>query len=576
MQVSKQREQLRCTEELVVEKGTEVTRLQAGVEMMHSWHQRARRAHELVADVSKLYAEVDISVTREVEVEIQAKDEHPDLVARVQLDEEKGELLSTLRQLESAQTKLAGILAQRTSRLQQELDAMESLLRFAKLDCDALTMNQEAVRNSLAVKTTFLFNIHSLPDEVLCQIFGLVVDEELHDRKSMMMDTNNRFSCLDIVDAPLRLGAVSHEWRRLVGSYPPVWRGIVVNFRGVVTHFAVLEARVKEQRQLRKIEYYLSRSHGVDLDILIYVSAGTYEQSFLSSIASLLQPRVVRQIIIRAQHLSVQTSLDHGGNHPTLSRFLAPLPTARLINITLWNQTGEHGATDSAFCPSPNWLGVCTSFTCFGLHPLLQAHGAPSVQHLSITRGLSKSAWNLAAILSGFPNLTHLEMDPTLKGPTSSLEMIAPPTPLTLKSLKHISTSVTGLDDLNKIANHLKLPSFRNLSLLNSPSSSHLAAPTWKAFICGPYSHRLTVLEIIQATDPFMDIHQLANLRTLKLHGSAVQVGLGTLASPDGELLPPILKHIYLYDSGASDQLVRKASELVKRPKRLIQIHQIS
>lgn len=575
MQVSKQREQLRCTEELVMEKETEVMRLQAGVEMMHSWLQRAQKARELVTDASRLYAEVDISVTQGLEVENRAQVEHPDLAARVQLGEEKGELLSTLRQLESAQTKLARILIQRTSRLQQELAAMESLSRFAKLDCEALTMNQEAVRNSLAAKSIFLYNIHSLPDEVLCQIFGLVVDEELQDRKNTMADTNNRVISLDIVDAPLRLGAVSHEWRRLVGSYPPVWRGIVVNFRGVVTNFGVLEAHLKEQRQLRQIEFYLSRSHGVDLDILIYVSAGTYEQSFLSSVASLLQPRLVRQIIIRAQHLSIQTSLDHEGNHPTLSRFLAPLPTARLINITLWNQTGEHGATDPAFCPSPNWLGGCKSFTCFGLHPLLPAHGAPSVQHLSITRGLSKSAWNLAATLSGFPNLTHLEVDPALKGHTSSLEMIAPPTPSTLKFLIHISTSVTGLDDLNKISNHLKLPSFRHLTLLNSPSS-HLVAPTWKAFICGPYSNGLTVLEIIQATDPFMDIHQLTVLRTLKLHGSAVQVFLGTLASPHGELLPPILKHIYLYDSGASDQLVRKAIELVKRPKRLIQIHPIS
>ena len=555
----------------------EVTRLQAGVDMMHSWFQRAQRAQELAMDVSSLYTEVDISVTQGLEVENRVQVEHPDLVARVQLGEEKGELLSTLRQLESAQTKLSEVLIQRTSRLQQELDAMESLSHFAKLDCDALTMNREAVRNSLAAKATFLYHIHSLPDKVLCQIFRLVVDEELHDRKNMMTDTNKRFSCLDMVDAPLRLGAVSHEWRRIVGSYPPVWRGIVVNFRGVATGLEVLDARIKEQRQLRQIEYYLSRSHGVDLDILIYVSAGTYEHSFLSSVASLVQPRVVREIIVRAQHLSLQSSLDHEGNHPTLGRLLAPLPTARLINITFWNQTGEQAATDPTFLPSPNWLGGCKSFTCFGLHPLLPSYGAPSVQHLSITRTSSKPAWNLAAILSGFPNITHLEIDPTLKGHVSSLEMTSPPTALTLKSLIHISTSVTGLDDLNKIANDLRLPSFRHLTLLNSPSSSHLAASTWEAFICGPHSHRLTVLEIIQATDPFMDIHQLAVLRTLKLHGSAVQVGLETLASPDGKLLPPILKDIYFYDSGVGEEVVRKAtSQLVKRSKGLIQIHPIS
>ena len=512
-----------------------------------------------------------------LEVETRAQVEHPDLVARVQLGEEEGELLSTLHQLESAQTKLAEILIRRTSRLQQELDAMESLLHFAKVDCDALTMNRDAVRNLLAAKATFLYHIHSLSDEVLCQIFSLVVDEELHNRKIMMTDPDKCFSFLDMVDAPLRLGAVSHAWRRIVSSYPPLWRGIVVNFQGATTTFGVLSAHSGEQRQLRQIEHYLSRSHGVDLDILIYVSASTYEHSFLSSVASLFQPRVVRQIIIRAQHFSLQSSLDHEGNHPTLSRFLAPLPTARIINIAAWNQTEEQGATNPTFFPSPNWLGGCESFTCVGLYPLLPAHGAPSVRHLSITSTSYKPAWNLAGILSGFPNLTHLEIDLTLKGHVSSLEMTSPSSPLTLKSLIHLTTSVTGLDDLNKIANDLKLPSLRHLTLLNSPSSSHPSVLTWEAFICGPHSPELTVLEIIHATGPLMDIHQLTLLHTLKLHGSAVQVGLETLASPDGKLLPPNLKDIYFYDSGIGDQVVREAtSQLIKRTKRVIQIHLIS
>ena len=559
-----------------MEKETEVTGLQAGSEMMHSWLQRAQKAQKLATDVSRLYSEVDISVTQELEVENRAQVEHPALVARVQLGEEGGELLSTLHQLESAQTKLAEILIRRTSRLQQELDGMESLLHFAKVDCDALTMNRDALRSSLAAKATFLYHIHSLSDEVLCQIFGLVVDEELHDRKNMMIDPNKRFSCLDMVDAPLRLGAVSHAWRRIVGSYPPLWRGIVVNFRGVTTTFGAPSAHLSEQRQLKQIEYYLSRSHGVDLDILIYVGAGTYEHSFLSSVASLFQPRVVRQIIIRAQHLSLQSSLDHEGNLPTLSRFVAPLPTARIINITPSDQTGEQETTDPTFFPSPNWLGGCESFTCVGLHPLLPAHGAPSVQHLSITRTSYKPAWNLAAILSGFPNLTHLEIDPTLKGHVSSLEMTSPSSPLTLKSLIHITTSVTGLDNLNKIANDLKLPSLRHLTLLNPPSS-HLFALTWGAFLCGPHAPKLTVLEIIHASDPLIDIHQLTLLHTLKLYGSAVQASLEALTSPDGKLLPPNLKDIYFYDSGTGDQVVRQAtSQLIKRTKRVIQIHPIS
>ena len=546
---------------------------------MHSWLQRAQKAQKLATDVSRLYSEVDISVAQELEVETRAQVEHPDLVKRVQLGEEKGELLSTLHQLESAQAKLADILIRRTSRLQQELDAVESLLHFAKVDCDALTMNRDAVRSSLAAKTTFLYHIHSLSDEVMCQIFSLVVDEELRDRKSMMTDANKCFSCLDMVDAPLRLGAVCHAWRRIAGSHPPLWRGIVVNFRGVAGASGILDphAHLREQRQLRQIEYYLSRSHGIDLDILIYVSAGTYDHSFLSSVASLFQPRVVRQIVIRAQHLSLQSSLDHEGNHPTLSRFVAPLPTARMINIMPWNQKGEQGATDPTLFLSPNWLSGCESFTCAGLHPLLPAHGAPSAQHLSITRASYKPAWNLGGILSGFPNLIHLEIDPTLKGHISSLGMTSPPSPLTLKSLIHITTSVTGLDDLNKLANDLRLPSFRHLTLFNPPSSSHISALTWGAFICGPHSPTLTVLEIIHATESLMDIHQLTFLHTLKLHGSAVQVGLKSLTSPDGKLLPPNLKDIYFYDSGVDEKVVREAtSQLIKRSKRVIQIHPIS
>ena len=561
-----------------MEKGTEVTGLQAGVELLHSWLQTARSAQKLATELSRLYTEVDTSVVRELAVENQAQVEHSDLAARVQMGEEKGELLSTLSNLGSAQTKLAGILIQRTCRLQQELCAMKSLLHFAKLDRDALTTNCETVRNSLAAKVTFLYHINSLSDEVLCKIFGLVVDEELHDRKTKMMDANNCFSRLDVVNAPLRLGAVSREWRGIVASYSLLWRGIVVNFWGAATDVEVHSSNAKEQRQLRQIEYYLSRSHGVDLEVLIYVSGSTYEHPFLASVASRFQPRVVRQIIIRAQHLSLQSRLDHEGNHiPTLSQFLAPLPTPRIINITPWKQIGEQGATDPAFFPSPNWLSGCESFTCFGLYPLIPSYGAPSVQHLSITRTSCMPGWDLAAILSGFPNLAHLELDPTLRGHVFSLDETSPPTSLTLKSLVHITTSMTRLGDLNEIANNLKLPSLRHLTLLNSPSSSHRSAPNWAAFIGGPLSPRLTVLEIVQSTDPLVDIHELTALKTLKLHGSAVRVGLETLASPDGKLLPPNLKDIYIYDSGAGDPVVRKAKcHLIERIKREIQIHPIS
>jgi hypothetical protein len=576
-QISKQREQLSCVEGLAMEKDTEVVGLQASIEMLHSWLQSAQKTQELATEASRLYTEVDTLVVRELAVEHRAQVEQPDLAARVQLGEEKGELLSVLNQLGSAQTRLAGIFIQRTYRLQQELDAMKSLLYFAKIDRDALTMNCEALRNSLAAKSTFLYHINSLSDEVLCQIFGLVVDVELHDRKTMMMDTDNCFSCVDVVGAPLRLGAVSREWRRIVGSYPPLWKGIVVNFHGAAAACEALKANAEEERQLRQIDYYLSRSHGVDLDILIYVSAGTYEHSFLASVASRFQPRVVRQIVIRAQHLSLQSGLDHESDHPTLNRFLAPLPTARIINITPWKQIGEQGATGPTFSPSPNWLSGCESLTCFGLHPLLPMHGAPSVQRLSITRTSCEPGWNLVAILSGFPNLTHLEIDPTLRGDVCALVVGLPPKSLTLKSLVHITTSVTGLDDLNEIANYLKLPSFRHLTLLNSPSLSRLSELTWPAFIGGPHSPGLTVLEIIQSTDPLIDIYHFTALHTLKLHGSAVRAWLKTLASPDGQMLPPNLKDIYFYNSGVGDPVVLKAkSQLVECTKREIQIHPIS
>ena len=575
-QASKQREQLRCIEGRAVEKVVEVTGLQSGIDVAHAWLQRAQKAKELATEVSKFYPEVNISVSQEREIEKRAQVEYPDLAARVQSGEEKGELLQLFGRLENAQAKLAEILLQRTCRLQQELDAMESLLHFAKIDRDTLTRNLEVVRHSLAAKTTFLYHIHSLPDEVLCQILGLVVDEEFHDRKTMMMDTKNCFSCLDMVGAPLRLGAVSQGWRRIVESSPPLWRGIVVNFHGHDTDLEGFGANAKEERQLRQIEYYLSHSHGVDLDILIYVCAGTYKNSTLASVSSLFQPRVVRQIIVRAQHLSLQSGLDHEDTHSTLNRFLELLPTARIVNITPWEETGEEEATEPTFFLSCNWLGGCESFTCFGLHPLLPTNGAPSVQHLSITRTSFKSGWNLGAILSGFPNLTHLEIDPTLKGHVSNFEVAPPPNPTTLESLIQVTASMTGLDDLNKIASDLNLPSLCHLTLLNSPSS-HLSASTWATFVCGPYSPRLTVLEIFQPGDPLIDTHKLPALHTLKLHGSAVQPGLETLAASEGKLLPPNLKQIYLYDSGIDDQVVRKAkSQLIDNTKREIQIHPIS
>lgn len=560
-----------------MEKGVKVTGLQAGIEMLESWVKTAHKAQELTAEISNLYTEVDSSIVEEMAVENRAQLEQPDLATRIQLGEKNGELLSTLNHLGSIQAKLTGIFTQRTHRLQQELDVTRSLLHFAKIDLDALIVNREAVQTSLDAKSFFLFHINSLSDEVLCRIFRLVVDEELNDRKNEMMDNNQSLSYLNMVNSPLRLGAVSREWRRIVDSYPPLWRGIVVNFRGAATAFVEPNSNVKDQRQLQQIEYYLSHNHGVDLDLLVYVSTGTYEHSFLASVASRFQPRVVRQIIIRAQHLSLQIALDHASGHPTLNQFLARLPTAKILNITPWKRTGEQGATDPTFFPNPDWLGECESFTSFGLHPLLPMHGAPSVQRLSITRTSCNPGWNLAAILEGFPNLTHLEIDPTLKGHASSLELLSPPLPLTLNYLIHISASATGLDDLNKLVNNLKLPSLRHLTLLSPSSSSQLSALSWAAFIGGTYSSELTSLEFVQSPGPLVAIHQLTALHTLKLHGGAVRSGLETLVSHNGNSLPPNLKDIYFYGSDINISVIRTVeSQLIERTEKPIRFHPMS
>jgi len=576
-QVSKQREQIHCIKEFVKEKETEVTGLQADVEILQSWIQTARKVQEIMTESSRLYIEAESAIVQESAVENRAQVGHPDLAARVRLGEEMGESLSMLSQLGSAQTKLAGIFGQRPHRLHQELDAAKSLLHFAKLELDALTTNHEVVQNSLAAKIAFLHNINSLSDEVLCQIFGMVVDEELHDRETMMMDINRSFHSLDVVDAPLRLGAVSHEWRRIVESHSPLWKGIVVNFRVAATAFERPVAGRKEQRQLEQIDYYLSRSRGVDLDLLIYVAAGTYEYPFLASIASRFQSRVVRQICIRARHLRLQCGLDLAADQPTLNRFLSLLPTARIINLTPWKWAGDQGATDPTFFPGHNWLSGCKLFTSFGLHPLLPMQSAPSVRSLSITRTSCKPGWDLAAILAGFPNLTHLEIDPTLKGHDSSLEVTSPPLPLSLKSLVHITTSAAGLDDLNKIADKLELPSFHQLTLRNSSSSLPLSALAWAAFIGGAYSAQLTILEIIQSAGPVLGLDQLTALHTLKLLGSAVRIGLETLPSLDTRSLPPNLKDVYFYDSSVDDSVVRTAgSQLIELTKTEIRFHRMS
>lgn len=452
----------------------------------------------------------------------------------------------------AAENRFKGVLAQ--------LDAATSLLHFASLELEALTLRRNAISNALTAKRFFIYHINSLPNELLLKIFQEVVSTEVATRNQTALGDGEEERIPRAVVSPLHLGAVSSRWRELTCTCAELWSAVSL----ILADPRPSSQRILD-RQLQRMQYYLQNSKNSELNLVVYYRRGgdTDLGRVLEPFTAALSRRSIAQSIINTKHLDMCAAPGGGAaaqtarDLPDLQHLLAQLPSARILKLTPLRRHCDHNTAEFLFVPPLASLSSCTSFTCFGIRPMPPNLGAQTVRHLSISRTSTHVSWDLNAILSSFPNLTHLDMDSALAGCVEGLNENPEVHECTLLNLKRVTTSLTGLDDLNKsVQRRLSLPSFEHLTLADVSSRDRIPLFVWITFSASEYAAKLTTLEVMECSAfQFIDLHALSILNTLKLHSKAVRYGLKSFAlepSAAEDPLPASLKEIYLFNPNIS------------------------
>ena len=552
-----QEKQLRLLAQLVHEKTVEKAQLEAEVDKLTAWLEAALAASDSADQTWKALERLKTALSTECQLEQQIEEHQADLVSRVRYYGKAGtyfmtdDLMKTGKSIQSA----AG---NRVKGVSIQLDVAKSLLHFASLDLEALTLSHDAICNTLTAVGSLVHHINALPNELLLRIFQEVVDAEIATRNQMALDSGVQAVTPKPVVSPLRIAAVSSRWRELTRGCVEMWKA--------VSFFSPGLRQIPDQ-QLQRTQHYLQYSKDSGLDMVVYIEGIADLEMILKPVAATLASRSISQLIINVSHPDILRRTQGGGavtqaagDLPGLGNLLVQLPSAHTLILA---PLGREIHPDYLFIPNLASLASCRSFTCFGIQPIPPSPGAQDIRHLSITRTSTIGPWNLNAILSLFPNLTHLEMDSALTGCVEGLSHIPEVHACTLPKLKRVTTSLTGLDDLNKfIQRRLSLPSLDRLTLANVVAREKAPLFVWITFSAGEYAAKITTLEVMQcAVSPFIDLRSLSALKTLKLHSAAVQCGLKSFAvKPSASAedpLPASLKKIHLFDSDISgEQLI--------------------
>ena len=560
-----QEDQLMHLTHLIHEKTVEEAQLEAEVDKLSAWLEAALAAKDSAERTCAALEGLKTALSAESQLEQQVEGHQADLVLRVRCYGRAGthfmtdDLMKTGKSIQSAaENRVKGV--------SDQLDAAKSLLHFASLDLEGLTLSHDAICNALAAVRSFVHNINALPNELLLKIFRQVVDAEIATRNQVALGSGGQAAIPNAVVSPLHIGAVSSRWRELTRACSELWRGVSLNLLNP-SGFSVGLQRGQD-RQLQRIRHYLQHCKDFELDVVVNIS-GNFDLEIVSgTVTATLSGRLISQLIINATNLDTlrRTPGDGGvaiqtaNDLPGLGHLLAELPPARILKLTPLRETKDHNTADFLFIPTLASLASCTSFTCFGIRPIPPNPGAQTVQHLSITRTSKYLSWNLNVILTSFPNLTHLEMDSALAGCVEGLDGNLGVHACTLPKLKRVTTSLTGLDDLNKsVQRRLSLPSFNHLTLVDVVAREQAPLFVWVAFSAGEYAAKLTTLEVMECSaSQFIDLRSLSTLNTLKLHSKAVQCGLKSFAvtpvAPAEDPLPASLKGMHLFDSNISGE----------------------
>ena len=548
---------------LVHQKTGEKAQLEAEVNQLTAWWEAAQAASNSAERTWTALEGLSASLSIETQLERQVEKHQATIVSRVRAYGKAGGHFMTDEVMEigksiqvAAENRVEGVLNQ--------LYAAKSLLQFASLDLEALTLSRDAICKTLAVKQSFIHHINALPDELLLNIFQDVVYQEVATRNKMAVGSRGQARIPTAVVAPLRISAVSSRWRELAYASVELWRAVSLNL-GDSDHFSGTPGQ-----QLQCLQHYLQLSKNSELDVVVCVRGKADLARKLTPATEILSKRSISQLIIDATHHEIplripgngaatQTTGDLAG---LLRYLLTHLPPARILKLSPMGRTSDRNISDFLLNPELASLASCISLTCSGIRLCVPSPGAQNVQHLSITRNSKHASWNLNAILSSFPNLTHLEMDPELSGCVEGLDHHPEVHPCTPSKLKCITVSITGLDDLNKfIQRHLSLPSFNHLTLADVLFHRNAPLFVWIAFSSGEYAAKITTLEVMKCSDPhFIDLRSLSTLSTLKLHSTAVHAGLKSFAvkpsSSAQDPIPASLKEMHLVDSNISGETI--------------------
>ena len=565
--------QLRHLASLVHEKTVEKVQLEAEVDTLTAWLKAVQAASASAERTWAALEGLSASLRAEIQLERQVEERQAALVSRVLAYGKAGGHCMTDEVMEVAKS-IQVATEDRVKGVLNQLDAAKSLLRFTSLDLEALTLSRDAICNALTAKRSFIHHINALPNELLLKIFQGVVDTEISARNQMALGYGGQAGIPRAVVSPLRISAVSSRWRELTHACVELWRAVFLSLADPKPFSGF------KRIQIQRMQHYLQHSKNSELNVVVCIRGNVDLARGLEAVTAGLSKRSISQLIIHVTHPKMLRRTPGGGaatqttgDLPGLGYLLTRLPSPRVLKLAPLGSTNDHNIADFLFTPEFASLASCTSLTCSGIRPSAPSPGAQTVQHLSITRASKHASWNLNVILSSFPNLTHLEMDPALTGCVEALNHHPDVPACTFSKLRHVTTSLAGLDDLNSFfQRHLSLPSFKYLTLADVGVRENTPLFIWMTFSAGGYAAKLTTLEVMKCSVPhFIDLRSLSTLYTLKLHSTAVQAGLKSFAVKPSvssafteDPLPASLKEIHLFDSNISGEAILKFTEQMR------------
>ena len=564
-QIRAQENQSRHLAHLVHEKTVEKAQLEEEVDKLTAWLEAALAAKDSAERTYATLEALRTALSAESQLEQQVESDRADLVSRVRRSGRAGIHFMT-DEIMKAGKSIQSAAEHRVKGVSKQLEAAKSLLHFATLDLEGLTVSHDAICNALAAVRSFVHNINALPNELLLKIFRQVVEAEIAARNQMALGPGGQTVIPNAVVSPLHIGAVSSQWRELTHACSDLWRAVSLNLSNSSGSVSSGLQRIAD-RQLQRVRHYLQYSRNYELDMVVGIGGNTDLEKILQAVTPILSKRSISQLIVNTTHLDMLRRTPGGGvviqnanDLPGLGYLLAQLPPARILKFTPFERTKDHNTPDFCFIPKLGSLSSCISITCYGVRPMPPSPGAQTVRHLSITRTSKHLSWNLNTILSSFPNLAYLEIDSALAGCVEGLDSNQDVHVCTLPNLKRVTTSLTGLDDLNKsVQRRVSLPSFNHLTLTDVEHRRKAPEFVWIAFSAGEYAAKITTLEVMECSaSQFIDLRPLSTLNTLKLHSNAVQGGLKSFAIepsyPAEDPLPASLKEMHLFDSNVSGE----------------------